>query len=250
MPESTPSNILLYGKGVFTTITVRGGECVLWEKHWHRLATHASRLEIDLFGYTDDSVRRAVADALERDKVGDGRVRVSLIDESTSTLWGSDPVKKTGISIITGPSRPVPEDVRLTVSPHRVNSTSPLAGIKSCNYLEPLLSLDEANRRGFHEAIRLNERGDVASACLANVYWLKGGRLYTPSLKTGCLAGTTREFVLENLDCLEVEAQMDELRGAEAIFLSSAGLGVVRAAAFESVILSAAEHPVTSLLPY
>ncbi len=250
MPESTPSNILLYGKGVFTTIAVRGGECVLWEKHWHRLSAHAKRLEMDLSQYTEDAVRRAVADVLQRDKVADGRVRISLLDESTSTLWGSDPAKKTGLSVITGPSRPIPEVFRVSVSPHRVNSTSPLAGIKSCNYLDPLLSLEEANRRGFHEAIRLNERGEVASACLANVYWLKGGRLYTPSLKTGCLAGTTREFVLENLDCLEVEAELDQLRGAEAIFLSSAGLGVIRAAAFESVMLSAAEHPITSLLPY
>lgn len=241
---------LLYGKGVFTTIAVRGGECVFWEKHWRRLVSNADVLEIDLSGLAEESISSAIAETLRLDGIVDGRVRVSFLDESTSPLWNLDPVKKTSISIVTGPNRPTLSELRLTVSPHRINSTSPLVGIKSSNYLEPLLSLDEAKRRGFDEAIRLNERGEIASACMANVFWLKGGKLFTPSLKTGCLPGTTREFILENLACEEVEAYADELLAAEAIFLSSAGLGVVRAARFCNIELPTVEHPIISLLPY
>lgn len=244
------SNILLYGKGVFTTIPVRAGECIFWEKHWRRLAVHASRLDIDLSEYTEDSVRSEIAETLQRDQIATGRVRVSFLDGSASPLWSADPEKRTILSVIAGPLRPVPGSLRLTVSPHQVNSTSPLSGIKSCSYLEPLLSLEEAKHRGFDEAIRLNERSEVTSACLANVFWLKGGKLFTPSLKTGCLAGTTREFILESLACEQVEARLEELRQAEAIFLSSAGLGLVKAAGFESGPLLAVEHPLISLLPY
>ena len=110
------------------------------------------------------------------------------------------------------------------------------------------MTLEEAKARGFDEAVRLNERGFVASGCMANVFWSKDGRLFTPSLKTGCLPGTTREYILENLDCQEVEAGIEELDTAEQIFLTSAGLGVVSAAEFNGRKLAVQNHSVIDLL--
>jgi branched-subunit amino acid aminotransferase/4-amino-4-deoxychorismate lyase len=65
---------------------------------------------------------------------------------------------------------------------------------------------------------------------MSNVFWVKGGRLFTPGLNTGCLPGTTRDFILESLDCEEAEAGPDVLLEAEAVYLTSAGLGIVAAA--------------------
>jgi branched-subunit amino acid aminotransferase/4-amino-4-deoxychorismate lyase len=84
---------------------------------------------------------------------------------------------------------------------------------------------------------------------MANVFWFKDGELFTPSLITGCLAGTTREFVLEQIECTEVEAGIGELDGAEAIFLTSAGIGIVRVAEFEGRELDGVGHPVLDLWP-
>ena len=128
----------------------------------------------------------------------------------------------------TGDLREVPDKLRLTVSPFLVNSTSPLAGIKSCNYLENILALEEAKKRGFDEAVRLNERGEIVAACLANIFWRKNEQLFTPSLATGCLAGTTREFVLENETGFETKAGLEVLKNADEIFLTSAGLGICK----------------------
>jgi len=111
------------------------------------------------------------------------------------------------------------------------------------------MAREEGKRRGFDEAIRLNERGEIASACMANVFWLKEERLYTPSLKTGCLAGTTREFVLEDLECIEVEAGVETLDQVDAIFLTSAGLGVAQAANFEGKELRRVNRPIIAAMP-
>src|SRR5205085_8323098 len=135
--------------------------------------------------------------------------------------------------IMTADLSPPQSPIRLALSPHRLNSTSPLAGIKSCNYLENLFTLEEARARGFHEAVRLNERGEVASGCMSNIFWLTEKKLYTPELSTGCLPGTTREFVLENLECKEVSAGIDVLMDAESVFLTSAGLGIVKVSEIE-----------------
>jgi branched-subunit amino acid aminotransferase/4-amino-4-deoxychorismate lyase len=82
---------------------------------------------------------------------------------------------------------------------------------------------------------------------MANVFWLKDDKLFTPALTTGCLAGTTREYVLEKINCEEVEVAIDALSDADAIFLTSAGLGVVAVPEFDGRSLISTHHPITEL---
>lgn len=135
---------------------------------------------------------------------------------------------------MTGEPRRVPESLKLTVSPFRINSQSPLAGVKSANYLENLLSLEEAKRRGFDEAVRLNEKDEVVSAATANIFWTRGGEIFTPALAAGALRGTTRDFLLENFAVCQRRAALEELKSADEIFLTSAGIGVAKVGILES----------------
>lgn len=244
------TNASLYGKGVFTTVAVFNRRPFLWEKHWHRLSKNAAGLGIDVSAYDSRSVAERLAEAIDSANIINGRGRISFLDETPSKIWEEVVKGETRLSITTANLRSRAENQKVTLSPHLVNSTSPLAGIKSCNYLEPLMAYDEAKVRGFDEAVRLNERGEIASACMANVFWLKGGRLFTPSLTTGCLAGTTREFILENLECEEVEAGVEAIREADEIFLTSAGIGVIQVAEFEGKNLRNIDHPITKILPF
>jgi branched-subunit amino acid aminotransferase/4-amino-4-deoxychorismate lyase len=243
------SSAALYGKGIFTTISILRGQPFLWEKHWRRLTNDSAKLGIDMAEFLESKVRDAVEDLIHLKKLTNGRARITFFDSSSSKIWPFDSTAKTSLLIMTGDPRPVPVNFRLTESPYPVNSLSPLAGVKSCNYLENILALDEAKGHGFDEAVRVNERGEVTSGVMANVFWLRDDVLYTPSLKTGCLAGTSREFVLENLVAREVEATIDDLKAADAIFLTSAGLGVVQAAEFDSRSFNPTDHAVTRLLP-
>ncbi|MBA3769205.1 MAG: aminotransferase class IV [Blastocatellia bacterium] len=238
------SNAELYGKGVFTTIAMRAGEPFLWEKHWRRLVRDAGKVGLDLAQHTEESTRKA----LDERTIRNGRARITFSDESESALWGGDGATSIRLSIITAGQRVIPKSFRLTISPFSVNSQSPLSGVKSCNYLENILALDEARERGFAESIRLNERGLVTGGCMANVFWTRGSRLFTPSLSTGCLAGTTREFVLERFDCREAEADVEVLRRADAIYLTSAGLGIAAISEFEGRELRVDEHPIMRAL--
>lgn len=221
------SNAALYGAGIFTTIAIRNGEPLFWDKHWRRLTGDAARVGIDLAGYSKQATCSVLVDAIRKRGIVNGRARITFTDERSSPTWsGSEPEQDTNLDLIVGENRPVPSPFRLTVSPYPVNSRSPLAGVKSCNYLENILAINEAKGRGFHEGIRVNERGHITGGCMSNVFWVKGNRLYTPALSTGCLPGTTREFVLENVECDEVEAGFDEIWGAQAVFMTSAGLGI------------------------
>jgi branched-subunit amino acid aminotransferase/4-amino-4-deoxychorismate lyase len=230
---SAVSSAALYGKGVFTTLAIYHGKPFLWEKHWRRLSENAEKIGIDLSEFSEASVKNSLAEIIKKNALAKGRARLTFWDESPSRRWSFESAKSTSLLITTAELREV-SAVKLTVSPFRINSTSPLANIKSGNYLENLLALEEARKRGFDEAIRVNEKGEISAVCLANIFWLKDEKFYTPSLKTGCLAGTMREFLLENFEVFEVEQPLTDLTQAEMIFLTSAGLEMVRAKSLDN----------------
>ncbi len=211
------SSAMLYGRGVFTTVAIYGGEPFLWREHWRRLQDHAERLSVDCSGLTERGV-----------------------GESLTNWKAKSPVaKKTDLLIITGDAQKVPQTgMTLAVSPYRCNTFSALAGIKSLNYLDHVLSWEEAQAREFDEAVMLNERGEIVSATMANIFWVKDGTAYTPTLSTGALAGVTRAAVIELaskhfIPLIEGVHELSDLTEADEIFLTSAGLGVAIVTTFD-----------------
>jgi branched-chain amino acid aminotransferase len=243
------SRAAIYGGGVFTTIAIFAGKPFLWEEHWRRLESNATKMSLDLSSVTEAGLAGSVERLIQANGVASGRARVTLFDESASDIWPYRSTRKTTVLITTGDLRTLPTEFRLTLSRYRVNSTSPLAGIKSCNYLERLIARDEAKRRGFDDCYQLNEKGEVTSGSSANIFWVKDGQLYTPSLETGCLPGTTRGFVIQNSDCIETVAGVDDLRTADEIFLTSSGIGVFQIARLEGRRLTRSPHPIGDLIP-
>lgn len=220
------SSAALYGKGIFTTVAIYKGQPFLWENHWRRLTENALRLSMDLSDFSEISVKKSLFELISKNIISDARARLTFFDGSSSQIWEVETDVKTALLITTANFRPVAEKLSLIDSPYPVNSRSPLVNIKSCNYLENLYSLREAQKNGFDEAIRVNEKGKIASACLANLFWIKDEKIFTPALETGALEGTTRAFILKNFTVYEVSAQMNEIENAETVFLASAGLGI------------------------
>ncbi len=223
---SAVSSSALYGKGVFTTIAIFGSEPFLWEKHWHRLNSNAKTIGVDLSEFDENRVKDQLQKLVEKNSVIQGRCRITFFDESSSKIWSDDLGQQTSLLVQTADLVEFNEVFSLTFSGFPINSKSPLSGVKSCNYLDNLLALEDARSKEFDEAIRLNERGEIVSACMANIFWVKEEQLFTPNLETGCLAGTTRELILERFKVLEVSAKSSEINKSDEIFLTSAGIGL------------------------
>ena len=190
---------------------------------------NAGKIGVNLSKFSEEEVKRSLTELTEKNETENARARITFFDEGTSRIWQVASNRKTSLLITTADARETPEVLRLMVSPFLVGSTSPLAGVKSCNYLENLLTLEEAKRRGFDEAIRLNEREEIVSAAMANVFCIKNTKIFTPARETGCLAGTMREFLLENFAIYEVKARLNKIIEADEIFLTSAGIGICAA---------------------
>ena len=235
------SSAMLYGRGVFTTVAVNRGRPFLWNKHWARLKDHANRLSVHTVGCSEQSVGEALNKLIGVNQVKDGRARVIILARSGRDIWktkGSG-ARKSDLLIMTGEPQKVPAaGMSLAVSPYRVNTASPLMGIRSLNYLEQVLSWEEAQARDFHEAVMLNERGEIVSATMANIFWVKDGTLYTPTLATGAIAGVTRGAIIalaekQFIPVIEGAYELTDLVDADEIFLTSASIGIALVTTFD-----------------
>jgi 4-amino-4-deoxychorismate lyase len=236
------SSAMLYGRGVFTTLAIYDSQPFLWSKHWQRLTSHAAKLDIDYTGCTEKNVGDALRKLLAFNQVKEGRARVIMLARSGRDIWKTKTAsgaKKTDLLIMTGDPQKVSQNgLSLAVSPYRINTFSPLSGIKSLNYLDHVLSWEEAQSRDFDEALVLNERGEIVSATTANLFWARNGTLHTPTLSTGAMAGITRECVIEIanksfIPLVEGIYEMPDLTDADEIFLTSSSLGVAPVTTFD-----------------
>lgn len=235
------SSAMLYGRGVFTTVAIYRSEPFLWSEHWRRLLDHAGRLNVDCSGCTEQGVGESLTKLISVNQVQDGRARVILLARNGRDFWKakSPGTRKTDLLIMTGEAQKIPQaGMTLAVSPYRYNTFSPLAGIRSLNYLEEVLAWEEAQEREFDEAVMLNERGEIVAATMANIFWVKDGTVYTPALSTGAIAGITRGAVLKLaqerfIPAVEGVYELADLTEADEIFLTSANLGVAPVTTFD-----------------
>src|SRR4030095_9232102 len=235
------SSAMLYGRGVFTTVAIYNGKPFMWPEHWRRLSSHAERLNVDSAGLNERNVGEALRKLVSVNQVKSGRARVILLARSGRDVWRTkkEGGRKTDLLILTGEPQGVPTaGMSLAVSPYRVNTLSPLTGIRSLNYLEQVLSWEEAQTRDFDEAVMLNERGEIVSATMANIFWFKDGTLHTPALSTGAIAGITRAAVIELAEkqfipVIEGVYELADLADADEIFLTSASYGLALVNTFD-----------------
>ncbi|EJL27988.1 branched-chain amino acid aminotransferase/4-amino-4-deoxychorismate lyase, partial [Caulobacter sp. AP07] len=133
---------------------------------------------------------------------------------------------------------PVSTPAELVLARTRRNEGSPAARLKTLSYLDNVLARAEALAAGADEAVMLNNRGELACASAANLFWIAGDRLFTPALSCGVLNGIVRARVLAKAAALGaptavVATDARALEGAQAAFLTNSLIGVRPVASFE-----------------
>jgi branched-chain amino acid aminotransferase len=84
-----------------------------------------------------------------------------------------------------------------------------------------VVALEYAHVRGASEAIFANTVGQLCEGTGSNIFVVVDGVALTPALGSGCLAGVTRELVLEWSDAREADLDLGVLQVADEIFLTS-----------------------------
>ncbi len=103
----------------------------------------------------------------------------------------------------------------------RRNEHSPLARIKSLNYLDSILARQEAEDAGADDAILRNTAGNLAEAAAGNLFVQLDGIWCTPPVADGALPGIARALILEAGLACERRLAPDCLARVTGAFVSS-----------------------------
>ena len=212
---------LTVGDGVFETLRATDGEPFAVRRHLARLRRSAGGLGLEV-PYADDELRAAIHAVLGTHDLRMARVRLTLT--GGRSLLGSDRGGGTATMVIAvGPLAAPDPSTAVCVVPWPRNERGAMAGIKTTSYAENVVALAYAKERGCSEAILANTVGMLCEGTGSNVFCVLGGRLVTPPLRSGCLAGVSRDLVIETTDAAEEDVTMADFLAADEVFLTSTG---------------------------
>jgi len=191
----------LYGDGVYETLRAYGGRIFRLRQHLARLARSASLIGLDTPIVEHDFIT-VLREAMERNDLSDAYLRIT-ISRGEGNI-GLDPrlCLHPTVVVISLPLQPYPIELFNTgVSLAIVNVRRNLAAalppmIKSLNFLNNILAKQEASRAGAFDGLMLNGEGHITECTTSNIFFVKDGCVYTPSVACGILDGITREAIL------------------------------------------------------
>lgn len=191
--EGFPLRSLFYGEGVFETFRWKANPPVFWDRHLLRMKRGAGVLGIPFPGVGD--IEWIIESAVSDSQISDAYVKICLLSKGSSVFYEAP--RGASILVVIRQYQSPNELIKAHISSLRRNSTSPILRIKSLNYLENIIARREARGLGFDEAVFLNERSEITEGSASNIFWLKDGVLFTPSLECGLLSGVIRDVVID-----------------------------------------------------
>ncbi len=237
-----------FGDGLFETIAVVDGEPCLWDAHMERLSEGCRRLRLPFPNFVRlcEECRELCA--------GRARAVLKLVWSAGSSERGyrrpADVVPQRILRISAWPEGPQLRPWVMRMCAHRLSENPVLAQIKHLNRLDQVIASNECQISEIDEGLMLGQDGRVVCGTRSNLFIQQAGRLRTPVVDTAGIAGVVRALVLDagthGDRPVEVgRISLDEVHAADAVFLTSSLIGVVRVGRFEHTAydMQFEEHP-------
>ncbi|VAX19965.1 Aminodeoxychorismate lyase [hydrothermal vent metagenome] len=223
------------GDGLFETIPIYGGRPFMLDRHFSRLTGAAKKIGLEL-PLDEARARDAIADLVERNSIETGVARLTVSRGQGPRGYGIEGCDEPAWTLTCRPYTCLlanERDSGFTLSPVSIliDPTSPLRGLKTISCMESILILAQAKRLKADEAVAFTKEGNIASGAAVSIFWVKDGKLFTPSLSCGILAGVTRGIILElaSQNAVENEEGMygpETLKQADEVFVTNSLLMV------------------------
>ncbi|MFB6624488.1 aminotransferase class IV [Streptomyces sp. NPDC056374] len=234
---------LTVGDGIFETVKAVRGETFALTLHLERLTRSARGLGLpdpDL-----DEVRRACAAVLDANPIELGRLRITYTG-GLSPLGSERGDAGTSLIVGLGETGRRADSTAVITVPWTRNERGALTGLKTTSYAENVVALARAREQGGSEALFANTVGQLCEGTGSNVFVVVDGRILTPPVSSGCLAGITRALTVAWTGAQEADLPLDVLESADEIFLTSTLRDVQAVHRVDGRELSPAPGPVTA----
>jgi branched-chain amino acid aminotransferase len=230
---------LLYGDGVFEGIRFYQDRVFRLDEHMDRLWDSAKAITLDI-PLSRAAMIEATLETIRRNDLHDGYIRLLVTRGVGSLGLSPDSCRRPSVIIIAATIALYPESLYekgLTMATCSVRRIPPAAlspRIKSLNYLNNILAKIEAQQADAAEGVMLNEQGYVAECTGDNLFVIKNGRISTPPINAGILAGVTRSVVFELAEKIGIPIKEEDLTRydilvADECFLTGTAAEVIAA---------------------
>jgi branched-chain amino acid aminotransferase len=233
--EETPvithdNRSLKFGDGIFETIKMVKGEMILKEYHFERLFNGMRTLQFDVPAYfTPSYLEKEITSLAKKNKTfGTARVRLMVFrgDGSVNKLINHVPnyiIQIHTLQIVTELNT---TGLTIDIYPDVKKAYDILSRFKTNNFLLYVMASLSAKQNGLDDSIVLNSGGRICDTSIANLFMIKDRKIFTPSLKEGCIAGIIRRWLIENikydgLSIKETSISIEEIKKADEVFLTN-----------------------------
>ncbi|MEP1152273.1 MAG: aminotransferase class IV [Balneola sp.] len=233
------SRTIMYGDGCFETLRSYNGKFLHFEDHFKRLRSGLSYLEMtsDL---TEERLSVEIQKLLKANECEneDVVVRIQCVREGESGYLNISDQSKFIISLRSVKENKRPLELQL-VDTKAIPSAALNRTVKLSNSINYIKSAQEAKRKGGDDALMLTVNERVSETTIANVFWVKGNHVFTPSVECDLLPGVTRLILMElikndtELSLLEGEFDLNDIYEAEAMFCTNSVMEIQPVASLE-----------------
>jgi branched-chain amino acid aminotransferase len=208
------------------------------DNHLDRLFASSEKLKINLRG-DRQFVADAIYQTLNANELKEARIRLTATSGAINAEKAEPTLLVTAVNFEPYPKEYYDKGIIVVLNSYRQNPSDVLAGHKTTSYFSRISALAVAHQKRAAEAIWFTVDGRLAEGCISNVFLVKDSVLLTPSLKTGILPGIARKTVLElaaqnSIKAEEKELTVDDLLGADEIFITNVIMQVMPVVAIES----------------
>ena len=232
----------LLGDGLFETMHAIKGKVARFDRHMARLGRSAA--ELGLPGPREaDGIADIIGELVARNALKDAIVRLTLTAGPGPRGLDRPDEMVPSLTVTAAPRAKPPASVSLALSEIRRSPASLAARHKTLSYIDNVQARRQARGQGADMALLTDTRGHLSGCDSANLFWLRGGEVYTPATACGVLAGTVRAEILDSMP-VEVGAYpVEMLEEAEAVFVTNAAFGAVPVTALDGRPLGSGELP-------
>ena len=244
----------LYGLGFFETFRTYGGQTFLLDEHLKRMqkALDEFRLGVDLNAL---GIATIVQELNNRSNEEDGYFRLNVSAGVHDIGLAPSVYEKPTVILFRKPLPPISRGKEKSAVwlETRRNTPESEARHKSHHYANNVRARYELPSLAEQEGFFLTVDGYVAEGITSNIFWVQQGTLYTPSLETGILAGTTREWVLREaatvgLRVYEGLYERETVESADEVFVTNAVQEIVPIKQLGSSLYAGKDGEVYSIL--
>lgn len=233
---------LHFGVGVFETILVKDGEIKKLDNHLYRLSLGMTALGFAVSGRPDKlTVEREIMKVVlinELQRLCKVRIqfffnsadfkevnnqRVNFIIECFKL---GDEIKwfnKIGLS--------------MGICSSVFKAFDQYSDLKTTSRFQYFIASREAMNQGWDDALILNPEGEIIESCISNIFIVKSGKVYTPAVTSGCIAGVMRNRLLTESPWIEQRPiSYTDLVTADEVFLTNSISSIRWVEKFENIV--------------